>query len=36
MENKKEIIKNKLVTGNVYVVPDNIELKPEKNKETDQ
>lgn len=30
---RKDIIKNKLVTGNIYIVPDKIEVKPEKLKE---
>ena len=30
---RKDIIKNKLVTGNVYIVADKIEIKPDKNKE---
>lgn len=30
---KKEIIKNKLVTTNIYLVPEIIEIKPDKNKE---
>jgi hypothetical protein len=33
---KKEILKNKIVTGNIYVVPEKIEIKPDKNKETEQ
>jgi len=32
---KKDILKNKIVTGSVYVVPEKIEIKPEK-KESDQ
>jgi hypothetical protein len=30
---KKEILKNKIVSGNIYVVPEKIEIKPDKNKE---
>ena len=30
---KKEITRYKIVTGNIYVVPDQIEVKPDKNKE---
>lgn len=30
---KKEIISNKLVTTNIYLVPEIIEIKPDKNKE---
>jgi hypothetical protein len=30
---RKDILKNKLVTGNIYIVNDRIEIKPEKNKE---
>jgi len=30
---RKEIIKNKLVTGNIYIVPDKIEVKADKLKE---
>lgn len=33
---KKEILKNKIVSGNIYVVPEKIEIKPDKNKETEQ
>ncbi len=33
---KKEITKYKLVTGNVYVVPDQIEVKPDKNKDKEK
>ncbi len=31
---KKEILKNKLVTGSIYIIPETIEVKPEKNKDT--
>jgi hypothetical protein len=27
---RKDIIRNKIVTGNIYIVPDKIEIKPEK------
>ena len=30
---KKEIVENKLVTTNIYLVPEIIEIKPDKNKE---
>ncbi|MFT3680649.1 MAG: hypothetical protein QM791_10280 [Ferruginibacter sp.] len=30
---RKEIVKAKLVTTNIYTVPEKIEIKPEKNKE---
>jgi hypothetical protein len=30
---RKDIIRNKLVTGNIYIVPDRIEIKPDKNKD---
>jgi hypothetical protein len=30
---RKDIIKSKIVTGNIYVVADKIEIKPDKNKE---
>lgn len=30
---RKDILKNKIVTGNIYVVADKIEIKPDKNKE---
>jgi hypothetical protein len=33
---RKEILKNKLVTNNVYVVPETIEIKPEKAKDKDK
>lgn len=33
---KKEILKNKIVTSNIYVVPENIEIKPDKNKEKEE
>lgn len=32
-EFKKEILRAKLVNSNVYLVPENIEVKPDKNKE---
>ena len=32
---KKEITQNKLVTTNVYLVPEIIEIKPDKNKDKD-
>ena len=31
---KKEIIRTKLVTNNIYVLPEIIEIKPEKDKDT--
>lgn len=31
---RKDMIKNKIVTGNIYIVPDRIEIKPDKNKDT--
>lgn len=31
---RKDILKNKLVTGNIYIVPDKIEVKPEKLKDS--
>ena len=31
---RKDILKSKIVTGNIYVVPDKVEIKPEKNKDT--
>ena len=30
---RKDILKNKIVTGNIYIVPDRIEIKPDKNKD---
>lgn len=30
---RKDIIKSKIVTGNIYIVADKIEIKPDKNKE---
>jgi len=33
---KKEILKNKIVSGNIYVVPEKIEIKPDKNKDPEQ
>jgi hypothetical protein len=30
---RKDMLKNKIVAGNIYVVPDKIEIKPDKNKE---
>jgi uncharacterized protein YdbL (DUF1318 family) len=33
---RKEILKNKIVTGNIYLVPETIEVKPDKNKESEQ
>ena len=33
---KKQIIKYKLVTANIYLMPETIEVKPDKNKEKDQ
>jgi hypothetical protein len=30
---RKEMLKNKIVTGNIYIVPDKIEIKPDKNKD---
>jgi hypothetical protein len=30
---RKDMLKNKIVTGNIYIVPDKIEIKPDKNKE---
>ena len=33
---RKEIIKSKLVTGNVYLLPEIIEVKPDKNKEKEE
>lgn len=32
---KKDILRNKIVMGNIYVVPEKVEIKPDKNKETD-
>ncbi|MCW3093114.1 MAG: hypothetical protein JWP81_4183 [Ferruginibacter sp.] len=34
-EYKKEITNNRLVTTNIYLVPEIIEIKPDKNKEKD-
>lgn len=31
---RKDILKLKLVSGNVYLLPETIEIKPDKNKET--
>jgi hypothetical protein len=31
---KKEIIRSKLVTNNIYLLPETIEIKPEKDKES--
>lgn len=31
---RKEISSRQIVTGNIYIVPETIEVKPEKNKET--
>jgi len=31
---RNEILKSKIVTGNIYVVADKIEIKPDKNKDT--
>ncbi|MBL0357251.1 MAG: SPOR domain-containing protein [Chitinophagaceae bacterium] len=33
---RKEILKNKIILGNIYIVPEKIEIKPDKNKEGDQ
>ncbi len=33
---RKDILKNKIVTGNIYIVPENIEVKPEKVKEPEE
>lgn len=33
---KKDIINNKLVTTNIYLVPEIIEIKPDKNKEKEK
>jgi hypothetical protein len=33
---KKEIIKNKLVTNNIYLLPEIIEIKPDKDKEKEK
>jgi SPOR domain len=33
---RKEIIKNKLVTTNVYLLPETIEVKPDKNKDKER
>lgn len=30
---RKDILKSKIVTGNIYIVADRIEIKPDKNKE---
>ncbi len=30
---RKDIVRSKIVTGNIYIVPDKIEIKPDKNKE---
>ena len=30
---RKDMLKNKIIAGNIYVVPDKIEIKPDKNKE---
>ncbi len=30
---RKDLLKNKIVTGNIYIVPDRIEVKPDKIKE---
>lgn len=30
---RKDILKSKIVTGNIYIVADKIEVKPDKNKE---
>lgn len=33
---KKEILRDKIVTGNIYVLPETIEIKPDKNKEKEE
>jgi hypothetical protein len=33
---RKDILKNKIVTGNIYIIPETIEIKPDKNKEPEQ
>ena len=33
---KDEIIKSRLVTGNIYLVPETIEIKPDKDKDKDK
>ena len=33
---KKDISRHKLVSGNIYIVPDNIEVKPDKNKDKER
>jgi len=30
---RKELLKTKLITNNIYLVPENIEIKPDKNRE---
>jgi hypothetical protein len=30
---KKQLVKSKVITNNIYTVPDNIEVKPDKNKD---
>lgn len=33
---RKEIVNSKIVSGNVYLLPETIEIKPDKNKEKDE
>ncbi|MES2848469.1 MAG: hypothetical protein V4685_05405 [Bacteroidota bacterium] len=33
---RKDMLKNKIVTGNIYIVPDKIEIKPDKNNNGDK
>lgn len=33
---KKDIGRYKFVSGNIYIIPDNIEIKPEKNKDKER
>ncbi len=33
---RKEIVNSKIVTGNVYLLPETIEIKPDKNKEKEE
>lgn len=33
---RKEMLRNKIVTGNIYIVPDKIEIKPDKSNNSDK
>lgn len=33
---RKDILRSKIVTGNIYIVPDKIEIKPDKNNNSDR